>query len=278
MSDHAPTTRLLAGCALAGLLTAGAAWAAQTAAGSAPDFSADGVAWIATSQDFISVPGGPSPTTNDPNHPFVPNGRGAQPTYRVADLSNPNLKDWAKAAMKKVNDDVLAGKIGYTARSSCMAAGVPDFMLFIVEPVYFIQTPKEVLIIYTGNNETRHIHMNAEHDRNARPTFYGDSIGHYEGDTLVVDTVKLNAKTYVDNYSTPHTEKLHVVERWKLIDGGKTLEVSFTADDPDTFNQPWSGIQRYRRVQPEPLQEEPCAENNTALFDYHIPQAEKPDF
>ena len=158
-----------------------------------------------------------------------------------------------------------------------MAAGVPDFMLFIVEPVYFIQTPKEVLIIYTGNNETRHIHMNAEHDRNARPTFYGDSIGHYEGDTLVVDTVKLNAKTYVDNYSTPHTEKLHVVERWKLIDGGKTLEVSFTADDPDTFNQPWSGIQRYRRVQPEPLQEEPCAENNTALFDYHIPQAEKPD-
>src|SRR5258706_16050034 len=165
MSDHAPITRLLAGCALAGLLTAGAALAAQTAASNRPDFSSEGVAWIATSQDYISVPGGPSPTTNDPKYPFVPNGRGAQPTYRVADLSNPNFKDWAKAAMKKVNDDVLAGKNGYTARSSCMAAGGPDFILFIVGPGYFIQTPKEVLIIYTGNNETRHIHMNAVHDR-----------------------------------------------------------------------------------------------------------------
>ena len=260
-----------------GLVAAGAVWA-QSSTGGPPDFQSDGVAWIATSQDYIAAQTGPKPVTNDPAHPFVPNGRGAQPTYRIADVTNPNLKPWAVERMKKTNETVLKGGIGYTARSSCMAAGVPDFMLFIVEPVYFIQTPKEVLIIYTGNNETRHIHMNAEHDRNARPTFYGDSIGHYEGDTLVVDTVKLNAKTYVDNYSTPHTEKLHVVERWKLIDGGKTLEASFTADDPDTFNQPWSGIQRYRRVQPEPLQEEPCAENNASLFDYHVPQAATPDF
>jgi len=278
MTAHSRKMQLVTAGAMIGLLTAGAAWAAQTTAVNPPDFSSDGAAWIATSQDYIAAQTGPKPVTSDPAHPFVPNGRGAQPTYRIADVTNPNLKPWAVEQMKKTNETVLKGGIGYTARSSCMAAGVPDFMLFIVEPVYFIQTPKEVLIIYTGNNETRHIHMNAEHDRNARPTFYGDSIGHYEGDTLVVDTVKLNAKTYVDNYSTPHTEKLHVMERWKLIDGGKTLEVSFTADDPDTFNQPWSGIQRYRRVQPEPLQEEPCAENNTALFDYHIPQAEKPDF
>jgi hypothetical protein len=275
MSARSPAMRLLMVGAVIGL-SAGAARAAQ--AGSLPDFSSSGVAWIATSQDYISLPGGPSPTTNDPKHPFVPNGRGAQPTYRVADLTNPNLKDWATAEMKKANDDVLAGKIGYTARSSCMPAGVPDFMAFIVEPVYFIQSPKEVLMVYAGNQEVRRVYMDAPHARNPKPSWYGDAVGHYEGDTLVIDTVGMNAKTYVDNYRTPHTEKLHVVEHWKLIDGGKTLEVNFTADDPDTFNRPWSAIQRYRRVQQGPLDEQVCAENNTALFDYHIPQAEKPDF
>jgi hypothetical protein len=257
-------------------LSAAGAWA--QAAGT-PDFGqADGAAWIAMSQDYIDVPNSPKTVSNDPKYPFVPNGRGAQPTFRIADAANPNLKPWAAEQMRRENDAILKGGIAYTARSSCMASGVPDFMLFIVEPVYFIQTPKEVLMVYTGNNETRHIHMNAQHDAKARPTFYGDSIGHYEGDTLVIDTVKMNAKTYIDNYRTPHTEKLHVSERWKLVNEGKTLEVSFTVDDPDTFNQPWSAIQRYRRVQGEPLQEEPCAENNASLFDYHIPVANRPDF
>jgi hypothetical protein len=264
--------RLLAGGAGLFLLTG------QNAATTPPDFQSDGVAWIATSQDYIAAQSGPRPVTNDPAHPFVPNGRGAQPTYRISDTSNPNLKPWAVEQMKKDNDQVLAGKIAYTARSSCMPAGVPDFMQFIVEPVYFIQSPKEVLMIYAGDQQVRHVYLNATHSKSPKPSWYGESVGHYEGDTLVIDTIGLNAKTYVDNYRTPHTEKLHVVERWKLIDGGKTLEASFTADDPDTFNQPWSGIQRYRRVQQGPLDEQVCAENNAALFDYQIPQAEKADF
>jgi hypothetical protein len=264
--------RLLAGSAGLFLLTG------QNAATAGPDFQSDGVAWIATSQDYIAAPAGPRPVGNDPAHPFVPNGRGAQPTYRISDTGNPNLKPWAVEQMKKDNDQVLAGKIAYTARSSCMPAGVPDFMQFIVEPVFFIQSPKEVLMIYAGDEQVRHIYLNATHSKNPKPSWYGESVGHYEGDTLVIDTIGLNAKTYVDNYRTPHTEKLHVVERWKTIDGGKTLEASFTADDPDTFNQPWSGIQRYRRVQQGPLDEQVCAENNAALFDYNIPKAEKPDF
>ena len=267
--------KLLAGGAAIGFLTIGAALAAQDAA--VPDFQSNGVAWIATSQDYIAAPTGPKPTTNDPAYPFVPNGRGVQPTFRIADVTNPNLKPWAAAQMKKENEAILAGKIAYTARSSCKPGGVPDFLMYIVEPVYFIQSPKEVLMVYAGNQETRHVYMNAAHAKRT-PSWYGDSVGHYEGDTLVIDTVGLNAKTYVDNYLTPHTEKLHVVERWKMIDGGKTLEASFTADDPDTFNQPWSGIQRYRRVQQGPLDEQSCAENNAALFDYDIPVANKPDF
>ena len=120
--------------------------------------------------------------------------------------------------------------------------------------------------------------MNVPHSANPKPSWYGESVGHWEGDTLVVDTVGLNAKTFVDNYRTPHTEKLHVVERYRLVQDGKVLEVNLRVEDPDTFNQPWSAIQRYRQVRQGPLEEEPCAENNVALFDYGIPVAAKPDF
>ena len=160
-----------------------------------------------------------------------------------------------------------------------MPSGVPDFMAFIVEPIYLIQAPKEVLMIYSGDQQLRRIHMNVPHSARPSPSWYGESVGHYEGDTLVVDTIGMNAKTYVDNYRTPHTEKMHVVERWRLINDGKNLEVNFTVDDPDTFNQPWSASQRYRRVSEE-MTEQVCAENNnnTSVFDYHTPVAAKPDF
>ena len=119
--------------------------------------------------------------------------------------------------------------------------------------------------------------MDAPHSANPKPSWFGESVGHYEGDVLVVDTIGFNTKTFVDNYRTPHTDKLHVVERFHMIDGGKTLEVQFTVDDPDTFNQPWQGIRRYGRTQAT-LGEEICQEGNFVLFDYGIPVANKPDF
>jgi hypothetical protein len=151
---------------------------------------------------------------------------GAQPTFRVADLSNPNLKPWAREVMKRENEKVLAGKIGYTARSSCRPAGVPGFMMFIVEPIFFVQSPKKVLMIHSGNEEVRHVYLDVPHSAKPKPSWYGESVGHYEDDTLVIDTIGMNDKTFVDNYRTPHTEKLHVVERWKMIDDGKMLEVT----------------------------------------------------
>ncbi len=102
-------------------------------------------------------------------------------------------------------------------------------------------------------------------------------MGYYEGDTLVVDTIGMNTKTFIDGYRTPHSKKLHVTERWKAIDNGTRLEVAITIDDPDTFKQPWRAIVRYRRVT-ETLAEQVCAENNRVLFDYHIPEADEPDF
>ena len=265
---------IIAGGLFTSFALVGMAVAADDAA---PDFSLNGVAWIATSIDLIPTASGPQPLTSDPAHPYVPNGRGLQPNYRVGDLTNPNLKSWVVEQMKKDNDEVLKGKIGYTARSSCQPAGVPGFSSFIVEPVFFIQSPREVLMVYSGDQQLRHIYMDLPHSVNLKPSWYGESVGHYEGDTLVVDTIGLNTKTFVDNYRTPHSEKLHVVERYHLTNNGNTLEVNLRVDDPDAFNAPWEASQRYRRVQQGPLDEQVCAENNNQ-FEYHVPFARKPDF
>jgi hypothetical protein len=269
-------------------MLAGLAWAPSSAQvtvqpkASVPDFSSNGAGWVNISPDFIPVPGTTAPTRNDPAYPYVSNQEarraGIQPTYRVADLTNPNLKPWAKEVMKRENDKVLAGGIAYTPRSSCMPAGVPLFLMFpVAEPIYFIQTPTQVRMIFDGDAQVRRIYLDASHSANPKPSWYGESVGHYEGDTLIVDTIGLNNKTYLDNYRTPHTEKLHVVERWKLIDD-TTLEVTIAVDDPDTFYEPWMATQRYRRISRARPYEEACAENNQSLFDYGIPVASKPDF
>lgn len=249
--------------------------AAQTSA--PPDFSSNHAGWIATGNDFIALAQGPKPVTFDPAHPYVPNNPSRQATFRIADLNNPNLLPWAKEAMRKANEAVLAGKIAFTPRSSCLPAGTPAFMLFIVEPIYFVQGKHEVDLIYSGDQQVRHVYLDVPHSANPPPSWYGESVGRYEGDALVIDTVALNDKTYVDNYRTPHTDKLHVSEHWRLVDGGKTLEVAFTVDDPGTFVAPWSGLQRYRRIQ-VPMSEQVCAENNAVGYDFHIPSADKPDF
>ena len=243
-----------------------------------PDFSSNGIAWAGeVGRDFAAVPGSPSPLRQDPAHPFVPNGTGKQPTYRVADLSNPNLKPWVKDIMKKDNDEVLAGKIAFTPRQSCMPAGVPAFVLYGGGAVHFAQTPKEVSIIFDGDQQVRHVYMDVPHSKDVKPSWYGESVGHYEGDTLVVDTVGLNTKSFVDVYRTPHTEKLHVTERWRVTDNGNALENVLTIDDPDTYNQPWQAAVRYRKVQ-QPYVEQVCAEGNFLLFDYGIPNAKQADF
>jgi len=277
MSPFCSRARLLAGGALA--VFAGAALATAAAAQKAPpDFSSNDVGWIAIEGDFAQIPGsGPALVRNDPAHPYVVNGTGGQPSYRIADLTNPNLKPWAKERMKKDNDEVLAGKIGFTPRSSCWPAGVPTFMTYSrFQPIYFLQTPNKVTMIFSGDMQVRRVYLDVPHSENPKPSWYGESVGHYEGDTLVVDTIGLSTKTYVDNYRTPHTEKLHVVERWRLVNDRQALEATVTVDDPDTYYEPWSGVRRYRRVA-QPYVEDVCAENNQH-FDYKIPVASRPDF
>ena len=96
----------------------------------------------------------------------------------------------------------------------------------------------------------RHVYLTDRHSPNVKPSWFGESIGHYEnGDTLVVDTIGLNTRTFVDSYRTPHTEQLHVVERFRIVDGGKALEVNVHVEDPGAFTMPWNAMQRYRRVE-----------------------------
>jgi hypothetical protein len=275
-------TAFLATGMVAGVL--GTAANAETAHeyGLVPDFSSNLAGWVANELDFVAVPGKPGPAISDPAHPYINNllarRIGAQPTFRVADLGNPNIKPWAKEIMKRENEKVLAGGIGYTPRSSCMPAGVPAFMLFpVVEPIFFVQSPKVVLMIFTGDAQIRHVYLDVPHSAHPKPSWYGESVGHYEDDTLVIDTIGFNDKTYVDNFRTPHSDKLHVVERWKLADD-KTMRVTFTVEDPDTFNEPWTATYSFHRIERPLDDEEVCAENNTLLFDYHIPVADKADF
>src|SRR6185437_16897720 len=121
-----------------------------------PDFQSGNAGWVVMNRGgFAPPPSGVGPTRADPAHPYIPNA-----TFRIADTSNPNLKPWAAEALRKSNEEVLAGKYPLTARSSCMPAGVPGFSSFVVEPVFFVQSPKEVLLIYSGDQQVRRVWMN----------------------------------------------------------------------------------------------------------------------
>jgi hypothetical protein len=136
-------------------------------------------------------------------------------------------------------------------------------------------------LINEGGPEVRHVFLDVPHSARPKVSPYGESVGHYEsGDTLVVDTFGLSDDTYVDNYRTPHTTGLHVVERFQVSEGGKTLKVTVHVEDPGAFNVPWSARQTYHRTRTGGLEETICAENNIA-FDAsvsEIPRADKPDF
>jgi len=252
-----------------------------------PNFAPDSVTgWLKPPGDeFLQPDFGPGPVKSDPAHPYFSNAIARQETVKIADLTNPILQPWVVEQMRKANDEVLAGKVGFTARSRCWPHGVPGFLLYPVHPIFFIQTPKAVVMVWGQDFQLRRVYLNVPHSADPKPSWYGESIGHYEnGDTLVVDTVGFNDKTYIDNYRTPHTTKLHVVERFKLVEGGEALEVDVRVEDPGAFTMPWSARQRYRRDQRPtevPLHEMVCAKNNGDHFSqglHPIPQADKPDF
>ncbi len=297
-----------------------------------PDFAPDDhTSWYPDRPDgdnFLPPDSGPGPIMQVKDLPYVPNagfqtddpellqkyGRrnsgddfvSTKPTYRIADLANPILQPWAREQMQRDNDEVRAGKIPFLARERCYPGGVPEFEIFrgVAPPmVFFVQTPKEVLIIWRGDNQVRHIYMNVPHSINPKPSWYGESVGYYDGDALVVDTIGQNTKSFVDNYRTPHTAQLHVIERFHLTQGGRRLQVDIHVEDPGAFTMPWNAVQRFAVWHPKQaasgadykgngtLYESPCAES-AALDQFQsgnygathaadvapVPAAAKPDF
>jgi hypothetical protein len=174
-----------------------------------------------------------------------------------------------------------------------------------------LQQPGKITILYPHDHEFRQVRMNQPHPTPVTPSWYGDSVGHYEGDTLVIDTVgvKVGPFAMVDSFGTPHTEALHVVERYRLIDHaaakeawernenfripsndggaevdpaymGRGLQLQFMVEDEGVFTMPWSATVTYRRALDEP-QELVCAENPHEYYagkDSVVPRADKPDF
>ena len=246
---------------------------------SIPDFSANDSGWIAQSPNFQLPPSGPHHVTQDSAHPWRANGRGEAPTWRVADLTNPILQPWARDELKKNNDRILAGGTGYTRQVSCWPMGVPAFVLYPAQPIYFIQTAKEVLIIAQMDQQVRHVYLEVPHSKKVPLSWYGESVGHYEGDTLVVDTIGMNNQTWIDNFRTPHSDKLHVVERFRILNDGKTLQADLHVEDPGAFTMPWDAVQRWDRVNQGWLSEFICPENNLNFGNIDpMPQAKKADF
>jgi hypothetical protein len=250
-----------------------------------PNFMPDEkTAWLAPDDDFLLPETGPGPVVSDPAYPYISfyrHPRNEHPTFRVADLNNVILQDWTKAELRKANGIALSGKIVSTLKERCWPVGVPAFSLLPSTGIRFLQTAKQVTIIWPQDHQVRRVYLDMPHSANLKPTWLGESVGHYEGDTLVVDTIGLNDKTYVDNYFTPHTDKLHVIERYHLIDGGRTLEVDIRVEDPGAFTRPWSAMQRYRKVDQGEMAESVCAENNGDHFDQDpgpMPIAGKADF
>src|SRR5215471_13508129 len=256
-----------------------------------PNLASIDFAWLADGADWMDPPQGTpghGRIKNDPDHPFLGNvdalRSGRQPTLRIGNAKDPALKQWAAQQMAASNEEALSGRLDvpFAAQARCWPGGVPGQLLYPAEPAYFIQTTKEVWMIWQRDHMVRRIFLTDKHSANVKPDWFGESIGHYEnGDTLVVDTIGLSTKnSYLDNFRTPHTTKEHVVERFKLSADGKFLEAFVKVEDPDAFNEPLFMVQRWRKVA-NPLLETVCAENNGDHFNqnlFPIPEATKPDF
>ena len=221
----------------------------------------------------------------------------------VGDYTNPILQPWAAEIVRKFGEMSLSG-VGFPSpRNQCWPGGVP--FVFTSGAIRILQQPDKIAILYNYDHQVRHVRLNESHPAQVTPTWYGDSVGRYEGDTLVIDTVGIKVGPFaaVDWYGTPHTEALHVIERYRLIeyeaakDGwerdtkenwraqpqpnyrGKYLQLQFTVEDAGAFTTPWTATMTYGRGLGR-WAEAVCAENIKWFpgRDAAVPQADKPDF
>jgi len=256
----------LAGAGVACLVLA--AQSSAEGAGKIPELASADFAWLAAGVHWFEPPPGlgRGPIKQDPAYHYHGNTQGpGQVTPDIGYTKDPVLKPWAAKQMQESNDEVLSGKRGlpFVAQSTCHPGGVPGQLLTPAEPFWFVQTSKEVWMVWQRDQWVRRVYMTDHHSEDVKPSWFGESIGHYEPDgTFVVDTIGLSSHlSFLDWYRTPHTDAEHVVERYKISADGRTLEVLVKVEDPETFNEPLYMVQRWRKVN-NLHQESICAENN----------------
>ena len=269
-----------------------------------PDFSG---MWGRNAFNFEPLPGSPAPVTNLRR---LLNGAG-DPNQLVGDYKNPLLKPEAAEIVRQKGEISKTGA-NYPDPSNHCAPYAPPFTFAMQLGVQVLQAKDRIAMIYNQDDQVRHVRLNASHPTQVMPSAMGDSVGHYEGDTLVIDTVGIETGSIamIDRYGTPRSEALHIVERYRLVDyetareaaerhqkqdgpaglggnvsvdpdyKGKGLQLQFTVEDPKVFTAPWSAAVTYRRIKGD-WTEQICAENS---FEYYsgkataIPTADKPDF
>jgi hypothetical protein len=310
MAHRVPET-IIAGLIGAFTLTAcltGAVMGAEDAP-AIPDFSG---LWARVGMDPELLASGPKPLVNlrrAMDDPHV-NG-GGDPLPLVGDYNNPILKPGAADAVKKAGELSAGGRINPDPSNQC-APYSPPYIFTIQLGVQMLQGKDEIVMLYPQDDQVRRVRLNAAHPNKVIPSAMGDSVGHYEGGTLVIDTVgvKIRRVTMVDRYGTPQSEAMHVVERYRLIDvatakeamtfherrvgrgpgapgtgpydpnAGHALQLSYTVEDPNVFTTPWSAQITYRRTM-VPWSEQVCAENIVEYWpgmNVGVPRADRPDF
>jgi hypothetical protein len=278
---------------------AGTTGSATQGAASIPDFS--GIWWHPSLPGFEPPASGPGPVTNRSRRDGI-----SDYNQLVGDYTNPILKPEAAEVVKKHGELSLAGVTYPNPANQCWPEPVP--FIYKNFGLQILQQPDRLTMLYEQDHEIRHVRMNQPHPIQVTPSWYGDSVGHYEGDTLVIDTVGTRTDrpfAMIDLYGTPYTRALHVVERYRLLDyedakegldrdakenlrpggimdrnyRGKYLQLLFTVEDEGVFTTPWSATITFGRGTDQ-WPETVCAENIHQYYrkDSEVPTADKPDF
>jgi len=202
-------------------------------------------------------PPGPVPHMADgkPDFSGIWNGQRALPNQ-----PEPEMLPWAAALTKERTENYSAGD----PEARCLPGGVPRSSPYHTQ---FVQTPTLLLMLVEGNiHSFRQIFLDRkEHLKNLEPLWYGDSIGHWEGDTLVVDSVGFNDKFWFDMAGHPHTTGLHVVEKYRRRDYGN-LDIEVTIDDPGAYAKPWVSKRLSTLETGIDISEYICNENNSDVL------------
>jgi hypothetical protein len=223
--------------------------AAARADEAAPPADLSGL-WEGPGFDLDLPASGPGPVTNMSGDIQSPEG----------DYRNPILQPWAAKIVKQWADEAHAGRLPPHAHALCWPTSVPGAMT-LHNGYQFLQTQDKVTIIIANQAQVRHVYLNVPHSKDVKPSWYGESVGHYEGGALVVDTVGIKPKDVIpiDRFGTPHTDKLHVIERIRKT-GAKELTIEYTIEDAGAFTAPFKAVAKFHPFQN--WDEEICSENN----------------